>query len=207
MLEHVTGYDGHALAPLPRRVLAWILDALLGIGLAVCFAGLVGGAGDLGTLWHLMAFKSVNGTTGHQLSAAMQPGQLGALRPILGLLAILTVIALAGVAYRVVTTALWGAGLGKSLFGLRIVVDQPSEGSPVVPGWSRSWKRWVVPQGPGLIPLPATGLIAYLPAFRDSRRRGLHDRAAGTVVIDVHTPAPATPQTDWVDREPVSFYS
>jgi hypothetical protein len=206
MHDDVTGYDGHALAPLPRRVLAWIFDALLGLGLAVCFASLVGGTGDLGALWHLLAFKSVNGATGQRLSAAMHPGQLSALRPILGLLAILTVIAVASVAYRVITTALWGAGIGKSLFGVQIVVDQPSTATPAVPGWARSWKRWVVPQAPGLIPLPATGLLAYLPAFRDPRRRGLHDRAAGTVVIDVRAPSRTTHQTDWINREPVSFY-
>jgi hypothetical protein len=33
-----------------------------------------------------------------------------------------------------------------------------------------------------------TGLLAYLPALRDGRRRGLHDRAAGTVVIDLRAP-------------------
>jgi hypothetical protein len=206
MHDHVKGYDGHALAPLPRRVLAWIFDALLGLGLAACFVSLVGGAGDLGTLWHLVAFKSVNGTTGHRLSAAMHRGQLSVLRPILGVLAILTVIAVAGVAYRVVTTALWGAGIGKLLFGLQIVVDQPGAATPAVPGWARSWKRWVVPQAPGLIPLPGTGLLAYLPAFRDTRRRGLHDRAAGTVVVDVRAPSRTSRQTDWINLEPISFY-
>jgi uncharacterized RDD family membrane protein YckC len=206
MHEYVTGYDGHALAPLTRRVLAWLFDALLGLGLAACFVSLVGGAGDLSTVWHLLAFKSVTGTTGHRLSAAMHPGQLSVLRPILGLLAILTVIAVASVAYRVVTTALWGAGIGKSLFGLQIVVDQSDASTPVAPGWARSWKRWVVPQGPGLIPLPATGLLAYLPAFRDTRRRGLHDRVAGTVVIDVRAPSRTAHQTDWINREPVNFY-
>jgi hypothetical protein len=168
---------------------------------------MVGAGDDLRTLWHLLAFKSVTGKAGRQLSEAMRPGQISALRPILGLFAIITVIALVSVAYRVVTTALWGAGLGKALFGLQIVIDQPNETGRCVPGWSRSWKRWGVPQISGLIPLPATGLLAYLPAFRDTRRRGLHDRAAGTVVIDTRAPLHDAPvQQDWADRMAVSYY-
>lgn len=203
----MVGYDGHALAPLPRRVGAWVFDAALGLTLAAGFAAVVGASGDLDTLWHLLTFKSVNGNAGRQLSAAMHPGQLSALKPILGLLGIMTVIVVVMVAYRVVTTALWGAGLGKYVFGLQIVADLPSGATPVVPGWGRAWKRWAVPQAPGLIPLPATGLLAYLPAFKDSRRRGLHDRAAGTVVIDVRAPAPVAPvDVDWAARAPVTYF-
>jgi len=134
-----------------------------------------------------LAFKSVNGRVGHQLSAALNLSSPdpAALEPIARLLLIFTVLAIAGVLYRVVTTAVWGAGLGKFMLGLRIVIEQPAPGEPGTPGWGRSWKRWLVPQAPGLIPLPATGLLAYVPAFKDSRRRGLHDRAAGTVVVDV----------------------
>jgi hypothetical protein len=64
----------------------------------------------------------------------------------------------------------------------------------------------VLPQVSGLIPLPATGLLAYLPAFRDSRRRGLHDRAAGTVVIDTRAPLLTAPVPEWNDRVSVSYY-
>jgi hypothetical protein len=202
----VNGYAGHQLAPLPRRCLSWTIDAALGLGVAACFASVVGAGGDLRALWHLLAFKSLTGRAGRQLSAAMRPGQLSALHPILGLLAIMTVIAIAGVAYRVITTALWGAGIGKALFGLRIVIDQPTGADPCVPGWTRSWKRWGVPQISGLIPLPATGLLAYLPAFKDSRRRGLHDRAAGTVVIDTRAPLHGGPKPEWTREMSVSFY-
>jgi hypothetical protein len=206
MHDDVSGYVGHELAPLPRRVLSWTFDAALGLGLAACFASAVGAGDDLRALWHLLAFKSFTGKAGHQLSAAMRPGQLSALRPILGLLAISGVIALASVAYRVVTTALWGAGIGKALFGLQIVIDQPGDAAPCVPGWARSWKRWGVPQISGLIPLPATGLLAYLPAFRDTRRRGLHDRAAGTVVIDTRAPLHDPPIREWSEGMSVSYY-
>jgi uncharacterized RDD family membrane protein YckC len=175
------------LAPMGRRACAWAIDIAIGAGLAVGFVVVTGGMSDVSTLWHVMVFKSFNGKAGHQLSAAMNPrtANLATLAPLARLLIILTIIAAAAVAYRVVTTAKWGAGLGKYLLGMRIVVDSPEGWHATVPGWSRSWKRWVVPQGPGLIPLPATSLLAYVPAVRDSRRRGLHDRVAGTIVIDV----------------------
>jgi uncharacterized RDD family membrane protein YckC len=191
----MTGDSGYALAPLGRRCAAWLFDAGIGAVLAACFVKVAGGESDLRTVWHLLAFKSVNGQAGHQLASAMNPttANVSALGPIAGLLAILTVIAVVGVAYRVVSTAMWGAGFGKYLLGLRVVLDSPTADSTEVPGWGRSWKRWVVPQVPGLIPLPATGLLAYLPALRDARRRGLHDRAAGTIVVNVRSPL-ATPE-------------
>jgi uncharacterized RDD family membrane protein YckC len=186
----VTSASGYELAPLGRRAGAWLFDAALGLVLAAGFVKVAGGGRDVSTLWHLVAFKSVNGQTGRQLSAAMNPATAGpaALKPIAGLIVILCVIAAAGVGYRVVTTAIWGAGIGKTILGLKVVVDTHDESATVAPGWARSWKRWAVPQAPGLIPLPATGLIAYLPVLRDSQRRGLHDRAAGTIVVDVRSP-------------------
>ena len=77
------------------------------------------------------------------------------------LLVIVAIICLAWVAYRVVTTAVWGAGLGKMAMGLRVVVDKP-DAATKAPGWGRAWRRWLVPQVVGLIPLPATGMIAFL---------------------------------------------
>jgi uncharacterized RDD family membrane protein YckC len=188
----VTGEGVYPLAPLGRRVGAWLIDAALGTLLAIGFVTLAGGEQDVRTLWHLMTFKSVNGPAGHDLSKALSPATAGlsALAPIAGLLAILIVVAVGMVVYRVVTTAKWGAGIGKALLGLRVIVDVATDAEPQPPGWGRSWRRWAVPQVPGLIPLPATGLLAYAPAVRDSRRRGLHDRAAGTVVVDVRTPSP-----------------
>jgi hypothetical protein len=192
----------YPLAPLGRRACAWLLDVGLGVVLALGFVDLAGGRRDLTAAWQLVAFKSVKGQSGHQLSAAMSPSgmNLAAMKPVLGLLLMLAVVAGAGVAYRVVTTAVWGAGIGKWLLGIRVIVDAPGPAAtPTTPGWARAWKRWAVPQAPGLIPLPATSLLAYLPAARDHRRRGLHDRAAGTIVVDVRSgrvepaPAPAEP--------------
>lgn len=173
-----------------RRSAAWLIDAVIGGVAAYLIVSVCGGLDDVRTIWHVLTFKSVNGKAGHQLSQAMHPGAGGfsALKPIAGLLLIMTVLAVAGVAYRVVTTARWGAGIGKYLLGLRIVVDRGTATTAQLPTWGQAWRRWVVPQAPGLIPLPATGLLAYLPAFKDARRRGLHDRAAGTVVVDVTAP-------------------
>jgi uncharacterized RDD family membrane protein YckC len=186
----MTAQDSHALAPLGRRASAWLIDAALGGLLAVTFVKAAGGERDLRSLWQLVTFKSLNGQVGRQLSAAMSPAsaRLSTLKPIAGLLVIIVVIFAVCTAYRIVTTATWGAGFGKTLLGLQVIVDHPEATGASVPGWARSWKRWAVPQVSSLIPLPATGLLAYLPALRDSRRRGLHDRAAGTIVIDRRRP-------------------
>ena len=170
---------------------AWLIDAALGVIACVVLARLAGGAAMVRTLVHLVTFKSVNGSQGHQLSTALKPGpdQLAALRSLTRLLLLLLAIGMGSVAYRVVTTAKWGAGIGKYLLGLRVAVRTPEGVQLLPPGWQRAWRRWAVPQVPGLIPLPGTGLLAYVPAFRDPLRRGLHDRAAGTVVVDLARPA------------------
>ena len=171
------------------RVAAWLIDVALGIIVCAVLARLVGGASMVRTLVHLATFKSINGHEGHQLSTALRPGpdQLAALRSLTRLFVVLLLIVVVSVGYRVVTTAHWGAGIGKYLLGLRVAVRTPEGLQLVRPGWGRAWRRWAVPQAPGLIPLPGTGLLAYLPAFRDPMRRGLHDRAAGTVVVDLAT--------------------
>lgn len=188
----------HPLAPLGRRTAAWLVDAFAGALLAAAWMDALGGVDDLRALWHLVAFKSVGGSAGRQLSEVLhlQAPPLSAMGPLLRLCLLVFVVAAAAVAYRVSTTALWGAGLGKWLLGLRVITDRTPSGPAAydLPGWGRAWRRWLVPQAPGLIPLPGTGLLAYLPAFTDRRRRGLHDRAAGTVVIDVRRTVPVAPE-------------
>lgn len=83
--------------------------------------------------------------------------------------------------YTVVPTAIWGQTAGKLAVGTRVVVD--ADGS--LPGWRRSFVRWFVSEG--LAQLPGIGVLVSLAVLVslvvDRRRRGLHDKAAGTVVV------------------------
>jgi uncharacterized RDD family membrane protein YckC len=83
--------------------------------------------------------------------------------------------------YTIVPTALFGQTAGKLAVGTRVVVD----GEGGLPGWRRSVVRWLVSEGLGQ--LPVLGLVVSLVVvgsiLLDPRRRGLHDKAAGTVVV------------------------
>jgi uncharacterized RDD family membrane protein YckC len=88
-----------------------------------------------------------------------------------------------GALYTIVPTALWGQTLGKIAVGTRVVVEE--DGS--LPGWRRSAVRWALPGVAGRLPyiglLVSLGIMASL--VLDRRRRGLHDRLAGTIVVRV----------------------
>ena len=94
--------------------------------------------------------------------------------------------------YTIGTVALTGRTLGKRLFGLR-VADVETGGVPA-PG--AAVIRWVVPAAPGLllalapggvpdavaVPLSLAPLVIYWGVLLGPLHRGLHDRAASTVV-------------------------
>ncbi|MDQ2826348.1 MAG: RDD family protein [Actinomycetota bacterium] len=86
-----------------------------------------------------------------------------------------------GAVYTVVPTALWGQTLGKVAIGTRVVTE--ADGS--LPGWRRSTIRWALPGLAGRLPyigiFVSLGVTASL--VLDARRRGLHDKAAGTIVV------------------------
>ncbi len=88
-----------------------------------------------------------------------------------------------GAIYTIVPTAIWGQTLGKIAVGTRVVVDPDG----TVPGWRRSAVRWALPGLAGR--LPVVGLVVSLVVLGsilwDPRRRGLHDRVAGTIVVKV----------------------
>jgi uncharacterized RDD family membrane protein YckC len=88
-----------------------------------------------------------------------------------------------GAIYTIVPTAAWGQTLGKIAVGTRVVVDPDG----TLPGWRRSAVRWALPGLAGR--LPVVGLVVSLVVLGsilwDPRRRGLHDRAAGTIVVKV----------------------
>lgn len=83
--------------------------------------------------------------------------------------------------YSTVLVALTGATVGKRL--LKIKVVNRLDGSPV--GWSYAAVRALVPTVAGLIPVIgfALNIAVYVRAFFHPLRQGLHDAAAGTVVV------------------------
>lgn len=96
-------------------------------------------------------------------------------------------------AYRVVPVAIYGRTLGKVVAGTRVV----RASDRALPGWRSAFVRWLVPSLPwtavALLGTPAGARVAALVAttviygalLLDASRRGLHDRAAGTVVAIV----------------------
>jgi uncharacterized RDD family membrane protein YckC len=88
-----------------------------------------------------------------------------------------------GAIYTIVPTALWGQTFGKIAVGTRVVAEH--DGS--LPGWRRAALRWAVPGILGRLPIIglAVSLAVMASLALDRRRRGLHDRLAGTIVIRV----------------------
>jgi len=88
-----------------------------------------------------------------------------------------------GAIYTIVPTALLGQTLGKIAVGTRVVAED--DGS--LPGWRRSALRWALPGVVGRLPFVGlwVGLAVMASLVWDPRRRGLHDRLAGTVVVRV----------------------
>ncbi|MDQ1726854.1 MAG: resuscitation-promoting factor RpfA [Frankiaceae bacterium] len=114
---------------------------------------------------------------------------------------VLVLLAAGWVVYRVIATARYGRTLGKWLVGSAVVrVDDPTRR----PSIRQSWTRFLVPQASGWLPLPGTGLLPYLALCVHPRRRGVHDQAAGTIVVKAehpHLPRPADPP-DATDTDP-----
>jgi len=79
--------------------------------------------------------------------------------------------------YEVTLVAARGQTLGKMAMRIRVAA-LPDGGAP---GFGRSVMRWVVPVVMNIVPF--LGLLAYVPILFDPLRQGLHDKAAGTVVV------------------------
>ena len=87
---------------------------------------------------------------------------------------------LVAAAYYIGFTASRGQTPGKMLIGTRVVMEHTAH----IPGLGPSSLRWVVPGV--FVFLPGVSIIAmviYGWLLFDSRRRGLHDKAAKTVVV------------------------
>ncbi|HEY4333635.1 MAG TPA: RDD family protein [Ilumatobacteraceae bacterium] len=96
-------------------------------------------------------------------------------------LAINIVVVVIGFCYEFVCIGMWGRTLGKRLIGTRVV--RVDTAGPVL--WASSAVRALVPLAAGVIPGIGEFLsvIVYSSAFFDRRRQGLHDKAAGTIVV------------------------
>ncbi|MEY2443842.1 MAG: hypothetical protein QOC57_2469 [Ilumatobacteraceae bacterium] len=83
--------------------------------------------------------------------------------------------------YQTVMVALFGRTVGKMALGTRVVrlVDGGR------PGWSEATMRALLPLALGAIPRVGVflGVMVYSLAMWNPLRQGLHDRAAGTLVV------------------------
>ncbi|MCO5968122.1 RDD family protein [Actinoallomurus soli] len=95
--------------------------------------------------------------------------------------------------YEAVQVAIWGRTVGKRLTGLR-VISVTGERPTVVQALVRT-AIYTLP--PAARPVPVLNILAGIfwlaengLLFEGSYRQALHDRAAGTLVLDVRSPAP-----------------
>jgi uncharacterized RDD family membrane protein YckC len=169
-------------APLGRRLLATMVDAAPFLALGVWVAFLVQGPRVRTALWPGLFTKNID-------SKALGLPDLNPTHP-LAFDEMLALAAFAGAAlsvyalwavYRVVATARTGRTAGKWLLGIAVVDATDPRRNPTV---VQCVRRFLVPQGAGLVPVPFTGWIPYAWILRDPQRRGLHDKAAGTMVVN-----------------------
>jgi uncharacterized RDD family membrane protein YckC len=94
---------------------------------------------------------------------------------------LLGTITLASLIYEVVLVAVRGQTLGKIAMGIEVA--RIDTGRP--PSWSHSGIRALVPTVAGAVPVVGVFLWlgTYLLAVVTPRRQGLHDLAAGTIVV------------------------
>lgn len=86
-----------------------------------------------------------------------------------------------GLAYETMAIWRWGRTLGKLVTGLRVVGI--TDGGRL--GLTRSFQRSLVPTTLSAIPQvgPLLGIGVYVWAFFDPLRQGVHDKAAGSIVV------------------------
>jgi uncharacterized RDD family membrane protein YckC len=91
-----------------------------------------------------------------------------------------------GVVYETVGIWRWGRTLGKLAAGTRVVSIVDGGGL----GFTRSLQRSLVPTTVSAIPQvgPFLGVGVYVWAFFDPLRQGVHDKAAGSIVVRRHRP-------------------
>lgn len=164
-----------------RRAVAWTLDVVPFVLAAYGLAVLVQGSRVQSALWPGVFTKNFDtkalGLPSISLTQPPTSAELWGLLLFTG--AMLLVFGL-WTAYRVLPVWRTGRTFGKWLLGIAVVDAADPRRHP---GLAAAFRRGLVPQGVGLVPIPLTGMAAYLWLLKDSRRQGLHDRAAGTLVV------------------------
>ena len=106
----------------------------------------------------------------------------------LAALAVITLLLLAVLLlYEVSMIATLGQTLGKKWAGVKVV--RADNGA--VPGWGKSFVRWLIPSVVNFIPIigNAAALVVYLSPVFYPTRQGWHDMAASTAVVKPDQPA------------------
>ncbi len=174
-------------APILRRMLAYVLDVTLFLLPGVVALYLVLSPSMRAALVSALMFKHLDlDTLGISPSRAIE-GTLP-VRTILAL--VVATVALCGWQWYRVRTAMRGASIGKKLCGLTVVafpctIDSVRAGQADSCGTSlkQALRRLTPGLVLGMVPVPGTGFVGYLTALFDSNGRGLHDKAAGTMVV------------------------
>jgi uncharacterized RDD family membrane protein YckC len=147
-------------APVAYRFLAWSVDAVC-VALATAVV-------------HVDVAQRFGGDdAANVVDAARSNG--AALR-----LSFLVVTAL----YTLLPSALFGRTFGKMLLGLQVQVVETGDARV---GLLRATARWAVLAGALAVPIVGVALFAIVAGWLlfDRRRQGLHDKLAGTMVVDV----------------------
>ncbi len=98
---------------------------------------------------------------------------------------VLIIQGLVAAVYYVGFTASRGQTPGKMLIGIRVEMERTGQ----IPGLGSSVLRWVVPGVFVFLPgISVAAAVIYGWLLFDSRRRGLHDKAARTVVVQARRP-------------------
>jgi uncharacterized RDD family membrane protein YckC len=83
--------------------------------------------------------------------------------------------------YNIVGVAVYGYTVGKRIAGIKVV--NRNDGGRVT--WTNASLRALIPTAVQLVPVvgPGLSLVVYLRAVFHPLRQGLHDVAAGTIVV------------------------
>jgi uncharacterized RDD family membrane protein YckC len=168
-------HQNYAISSVERRLAAWLIDFVMLLIAVAAIAALFGA-------WHSSTSTLVQADGSTFTDTTFYPDRLWSE----SLLAILSAI------YMIPLWTVWGATLGQRMLGMRVV----GTGEPKPLPLHRAALRWAVLFGWTLLAIAAyfigelslvsfIWLVALLVAVvRDSRTQGLHDRAAGSFVVD-----------------------